>query len=452
MVLDLGKKQIKLIIDISKTKLNQIYSKDIDYPNPWLWLNGWANKSLGFQYLDIKYFEKNKSIKLFILCIKNILKSLKISGFNLHFNGKFGDYNALMVSWCFKSDFKKDGVFHDRYFNISSVDDANVFWFLISIDGYIPEQLVDNICILKQKKISLKNNFSFFLNNFLPELWKSKFKWIRIFHTLVYESLYAKAIAREVFLLKSKGYIFDRVIQPYEAQPYQNEINRLLKIQNPHIKTIGYIHSTIPPLPTCLIKRNGAPEYLFVHGFGQLEILSKLLGWHHENLFNIPSLRYQLKKEEKFGGWIFLPYDFDQNQQILQAFELFLSLQLPDSLPVLNSRCHPARIDSIVHIELIENIENLMKKYKNRFSLDIKDNYSIFIGATSAVIEALERGVDVVHISTRPIFETYQSDIWNYLSVEQINPQLFKYKLLKKGSYIQLGMGTSQSFDRILKI
>ena len=31
----------------------------------------------------------------------------------------------------FKSDFKKDGVFHDRYFNISSADDANVFWFLI---------------------------------------------------------------------------------------------------------------------------------------------------------------------------------------------------------------------------------------------------------------------------------------------------------------------------------
>jgi len=113
------------------------------------------------QFLNIKYFEKNKSIKLFILCIKNILKSLKLSGFNLHFNGKFGEYNALMVSWCFKSDFKNDGVFHDRYFNISSVDDANVFWFLISIDGYIPEQMVNNICILKQKKISFKNNFSF---------------------------------------------------------------------------------------------------------------------------------------------------------------------------------------------------------------------------------------------------------------------------------------------------
>ena len=267
----------------------------------------------------------------------------------------------------------------------------------------------------------------------------------------MYESLYAKSIAREVYLLKTKGYIFDRVIQPYEAQPYQNEINRLLKIQNPHIKTIGYIHSTIPPLPTCLIRRYGAPEYLFVHGFGQLEILSKLLGWHHENLFNIPSLRYQLIKEEKFGGWIFLPYDFDQNQQILQAFELFLSLQLPNSLPVLNSRCHPAKIDSIVHIELIENIENLMKKYKNRFSLDIKDNFSIFIGATSAIIEALERGTDVVHISPRPIFETYQSDIWNYLKVEQINAQLFKYNLLKKGSYIQLGTGNSQFFESILK-
>jgi hypothetical protein len=357
-----------------------------------------------------------------------------------------------MVSWCFKSDFKKEGVFHDRYFNISSIDEPNIFWFLISIDGYIPEQLNDNICILKQRKISFKNNFSFFFKSFLPELWKSKFKWKRIFQTLVYDSLYANAIAREVYLLKTKGYIFDRVIQPYEAQPYQNEINRLLKIQNPHIKTIGYIHSTIPPLPTCLIKRNGAPEYLFVHGFGQLEILSKFLGWRHENLFNISSLRYQLKKEEKFGGWIFLPYDFDQNQQILQAFESFLNLQVPNSLPVLNSRCHPARLNSIQHKVLINKLNNLMFKYKNRFSPNVKSNFSIFIGATSAIIEALERGTDVVHISTRPIFETYQTDIWNYLSVEQINPQLFKYKLLKKGSYILLGNGTFPFAGEILRV
>jgi hypothetical protein len=93
-----------------------------------------------------------------------------------------------------------------------------------------------------------------------------------------------------------------------------------------------------------------------------------------------------------------------------------------------------------------------MFKYKNRFSPNVKSNFSIFIGATSAIIEALERGTDVVHISTRPIFETYQTDIWNYLSVEQINPQLFKYKLLKKGSYILLGNGTFPFAGEILRV
>ena len=66
---------------------------------------------------------------------------------------------------------------------------------------------------------------------------------------------------------------------------------------------------------------------------------------------------------------------------------------------------------------------------------------SIFIGATASIIEALERGVEVIHICDDPVLQSYSSDLWPSIKVSEINENTFEYTLLKKGNLIKFGDG-----------
>ena len=60
----------------------------------------------------------------------------------------------------------------------------------------------------------------------------------------------------------------------------------------------------------------------------------------------------------------------------------------------------------------------------------------MFIGATGSVIEALERGIEVFHISENPVVETYDNELWKYLKCTQISENLFKYEKLDDNKLI----------------
>ena len=72
------------------------------------------------------------------------------------------------------------------------------------------------------------------------------------------------------------------------------------------IRTVGYLHSALPPLPTDLLYRAGAPDVLFVHGSGQAQTLRSQLDWPGERLQTIPSLRYRRDRGGSFEGFVFL--------------------------------------------------------------------------------------------------------------------------------------------------
>ena len=55
-------------------------------------------------------------------------------------------------------------------------------------------------------------------------------------------------------------------------------------------------------------------------------------------------------------------------------------------------------------------------------------NFSIFIGPTGSVIEALERNVKVFHIYRKSIIETYTPFVWKFIDSIQISENLFGYK------------------------
>ena len=101
---------------------------------------------------------------------------------------------------------------------------------------------------------------------------------------------------------------------------------------------------------------------------------------------------------------------------------------------------HPLTKNSKKHLKIIREINNLLLKQKNSFLEDsYKNKLSIFIGSTSSPIEALERGVEVMHICDDPVFQIYSSTLWPSIKVKKIDDNIYEYQLLKKGNLIQLG-------------
>jgi hypothetical protein len=62
---------------------------------------------------------------------------------------------------------------------------------------------------------------------------------------------------------------------------------------------------------------------------------------------------------------------------------------------------------------------------------------TIVVGASASVVEALERGLDVVHICTDALFESYSPDIWRHMEVEELQSNVYRYRLRQRGAYIQ---------------
>ena len=53
------------------------------------------------------------------------------------------------------------------------------------------------------------------------------------------------------------------MIIPFEGHPLQYKILRNIKQNNPKVKSIGYMHSVLPALPTDYFKKNKDLDKLF---------------------------------------------------------------------------------------------------------------------------------------------------------------------------------------------
>ena len=91
-----------------------------------------------------------------------------------------------------------------------------------------------------------------------------------------------------------------------------------------------------------------------------------------------------------------------------------------------------------------------MEIYKDRFSdTSPNNNTSIFFGVTAAILEALEKGVNVIHFCSDPVFESYSEKIWPNLKVKQSNKYVFRYNLTLSGKLINFGK--NKTLKQILK-
>ena len=320
-------------------------------------------------------------------------------------------------------------------------DNKDTLWIVIAADVQmkIPKFYDNNVIIIKNKsgKISKFLFYAFLI------IFKSVLEII-INKQNKLNSRYLKGCK---FDEKLKDYIthilevykIKQILLPYECQPFQNFLFNEIHKKNSKIATIGYIHSVLPPFPTDFIKREGSPKFLLVHGKDQKKILVKRLGWKSKEVFEKKSLRYKKHTKVNFSNKIFLHMSFENDKLILDSFENYLRLSNDLSLPNLEIRNHPVMKTSRKHLLLIEKIQQLIKKYEKKFSKKRVKKVSIFISATAAIIEALERGIDVIHIFAHPIYESHNSKIWNNLKVTFISENVFRYELKKYRKYIYFG-------------
>ena len=419
-----GKKQIELI-NYVKGFLKNIESSNIDsclssicYFTPWaetpgyarlkLWLNGWSY-----------------SFNFFIIILKNIFGIAKHTEYvavrNKYTSNK---PDTLVLSWCFKKNFLPDGSLCDRYFLENSKDLSNFHWLLVSMDKGI-----------------FKYNFFSFVMILIMTIYECKFSPRKIFHYLYFHSHFAKKISPFVKEEIKKNH-YKIFLLPYEAQPFQLASILEVKKFNKNIKTVGYIHTVLTPNPSDYIYRRGSPDFLLVHGESNLEILKAKLNWPENKLILTQSFRYRLDVNRSLSKIIFTPYTIHNSKIFVDEFTKLIKDSSENSFPKFNIKVHPPMswLQEIKHIRLRKKIMKIMKNYNNRFSdLPENKNIGIFFGVTASIFEALEVGVDVIHICSDPVFDSHSAQIWPNLEVKQLSKHVFSYKLTSKGKYIVFG-------------
>ena len=392
-------------------------------------------------YAKLKLWEngiKNIFSSFIVFCKDIIAISLLNNHQITNSSKKINTYNKIIVSWAIKENFLPNGSYYDRYFKINSREVSDSLWFLVGGDEILKEKIDNNIIIFSKRNKKNKYNFLHFIKIILKNIIYSKFNLNKIFHKISWSAEYSNIVFKE--FKKFINNDVKKIIMPYEAQPFQNTIFREIKKTNNNIRTIGYVHCFPSGLPTSYIFRDGSPEELILNSREQYNLFTNYLSWDSDKLKILPSARYQ-ENSVNMSGYIYLPYFIKSTRVIIKLLEEFIVKFGKKNISNLIVKNHPLKKDSKIHIETVEKINNLLLKYDSFF---LKDNdvkkISVFFGATSASIEALERGIDeAIHICDNPVFDSYSSLMWPSLHVSQISDNIFKYKLLKKGNLIKFG-------------
>ena len=419
------------VINLCKIYLNKVKKKVPISISPFFYFTTWAETIGRVKLLSIIYKFEFKYVKTLIKNIFFIGKNYDLileNKKNFFLKNNFD----IVVSYSTISDFDHRGFFYDKYFNISSNENKNIFWFLISLDHKTPKIIQDNIVIVKKKKL---NSFSYFyiFKILIKNLLNKKKSIFNLFHFWNVEYNFSEIVSNMFMNFFGNNKKIRNVIFNYESVPFQNFLINTVKSINNTIKTYGYLHCAPWPLQTDLLFKGVQLDKLLVSGEDQKSVLIKYFGWNKNKVSVVPSLRFDKNNKKQFRNYIFIPYNLEKNNNFIYRFRAFLDNSPDKSLPFFNVRVHPLNKKSEIHLNFINQIKILLKARKQKF-FKKKSNLSIFFGsATGVCIQALEEGTNIIHFPENIIFDAFSSKIWKNIDVENINGDILKYSIKKKG-------------------
>ena len=391
-------------------------------------------KNIGFYFV---HFFSKKKLKFFYgikIILKDIYSSSYYESMYLKFpNKKLINYKSIIVSWGFRENFSKDGIFYDKILNSNSKKIKDNLWFIIYLDKKPPKKFKNNIILLipyKKKKF----NFIFFLKNLFRSILNFKF-YSLVFNLQLLSAFNTFAQSSNFFFKKLLKKELKFIFMPYEAQPFQNLFFLSAKKISKKILTIGYIHSPPEAFPVQSIKKYGSPDKIILNGVDQIFCYKKFLGWKKSNILNLPSIRFKQDSKVQNYNNIYLPYTVSNRYEVIRNLE-YLYFEKNVDIKNFKIKAHPHKKNSKETIKFIQEIKNIKK-----ININKKQNkkISIFIGASGAVVEFLERGVEAIHISDNPVTDFYSSRLYPNIKVKNIKQNIFGYSLPKKKYLLNLG-------------
>ena len=385
----------------------------------------------------LKLSKEQISFSLYFKILKNILSGIFFSNPEIIKKKKIINYSNIIITWANKNNFEPDGSVNDKYFNMNSNNTNKTLWIVIYMDKYLPKNIEENI---KDNIIIYKNNLKKY--DFLSFI---KFLYNKIInindielliHNLSNYTYFSEKFFEKInkYLIKDLEYLY----LPYEAQPFQNNIILNLKKKKFKTKIIGHVHAAPLSFPANYLHRKYSPDKIIVNGEDQFECFTKQLYWPKKFVTIKPSIRFFKKKNHEMSNKIFLPLGIRNHEHIL--------LQIDNLIKKYNFKIfnfviqkHPLSVNSkeITNFEIkLKKIINNKKKLKNSKNLH---KLSIFIGSSGAIIEALERGIDVIQVCENPIIEMYSNKLLKNILIKKIDSNIFSYKLKNKGKIVKLG-------------
>jgi hypothetical protein len=383
----------------------------------------WSN-NLGSLILKDKFKNKKSYFLFFLINILNYISFQKNYKITYFFNKNI-KYKNLIFSY----HTRNSNILYDDFFSTNINKTKNSLWIIFNLSN-------DKNIVLKKNNIILINLFSLskFKKIIFFPFFLIKFFYFFLFNIKIYNKNLFKTFDSIVGIIKTNLIDNPKFYLPFESQPHQLYLLEILKKNKPKIKTFGYLHSCLPPLPTEFFFKKHLDK-IIVHGVDQLNILIKYLGWKKNKILLMKSFRYIASDIKK--GSIYLPYSFHSPNLILDNIKFIFDSEILNNSYNFYVANHPHRADSKKHNKLLKDINLLISKYK-KDSQNVPE-YSIFIGATASLVEALEMNIKVLHVSSNPEFEFHNSKIWKSFFIKKINPNINLYKLHAKGKIINFG-------------
>ena len=351
---------------------------------------------------------------------------------NPNFNPK--NFKRLLVSRSIIGDFDRKGNYKDRYFLINSNNKKDTLFVLINSGIRIPKKIGKNVVIIYQKKKSL--DLLFFFKYSISKFVASNFSVKNFFYNTSSSSVIGEFIInffkKEINFNKIKS-----ILVPYEGQPYEHLIFEELRKENKNLLIGGYDHSAPHSIPTHMIYRSFSPDFLYVNGMSQINFSKKFLNWPAKKLKLVPSLRYPKKLKFDFNNIVFLPYDIFDEKVVVEEFKKNILDNENFDLKSLRIKNHPMMLNSKKHLNLKFKLEKMIQENKKKVKKVKKQNIAIFIGATTGVIVALEKKINVIHICFDSVFDSYNQNLWPNLIVKQVSKNTFTYKLKKYNTFLK---------------
>ena len=267
---------------------------------------------LGKQKLKLLRKKKFLNFNFLKVLIKEILSIGKNYNYSIltstvNHNSKIN----IIYSYCTKKNFNKDGSFNDTYFG-KSVKNKNIYWFLISLDNFIPKKSKNIFVIYKEKNsFNLFYFFEFICKNFLK---KNSFHFCN--NTSNISRIYSNFFYNEFKNLKFNLYL------PYESRPHQNAVIKASKKISNKNKIFGYYHRMPEPFQSEMIYKLKDLDKLYVCSEPQKKVFNKFFSWPLKKLKVIDSIRYsKLTKRRKF---IFLPFEIKNIKNLFEDLKKLL--------------------------------------------------------------------------------------------------------------------------------